>query len=101
MTQDALEFCAICHISGGYGDRSEICRPRAGGGSAAQLALQELPLILCVVAHELAAYRAEAVDPVPLAGARSGNQCATLLAMMDHQQLCIMVYILFPYFHIF
>ena len=55
--------------------------------SAAQLALQGLPLILCAVAHQLAAFRAEAVDPWRPAGARSGNQCATLLAMMENPLL--------------
>ncbi len=55
--------------------------------SAAQLALQGLPLILCLVAHELAAFRGEAVNRQRPNRAPSGNQCAALLAMMENPLL--------------
>lgn len=53
----------------------------------AQLSLQGLPLILRLVAHQLAAFRAEAVDRQQPAGARSGDQCTTLLALMKNALL--------------
>ena len=69
----------------------EICPRRASDPSAAQLALQGLALILCVVAHELTAFRAKAAGPGRVAGARSGNQRAALLAVMENALLVALI----------
>ncbi len=89
MRRSSVQF--VTPSACGYGDRFEICPRRASGRSAAQPALQGLALILCVVAHELTAFRAKVAGPGRVADARSGDQRASLLAVFENALLVALI----------